>query len=192
LQDENNSREFDTFIKELGSALEQSADDTERLAHAECLVQKLLRTLSWLPQEKREPCGEHYARHSLYHDPENRFEILVLVWKPGQSTPLHDHDGTWGVEAVLQGRMKIINYLNLNPTEGGIVQLVPTGEFTVSQHSIGRLLHPADCHIMRAEGDEVVLTLHVYGKQIRKFRTFYPMDKENSYRVRESQVDSEG
>ena len=32
----------------------------------------------------------------------NVFEVLALVWKDGQSTPLHDHDGTWGVEGVFQ------------------------------------------------------------------------------------------
>lgn len=43
-----------------------------------------------------------YARHLLYEDPLKRFEVLALVWKDGQSTPLHDHDGTWGVEGVFQ------------------------------------------------------------------------------------------
>ncbi len=40
--------------------------------------------------------------HDTYcmEDPLKRFEVLALVWKDGQSTPLHDHDGTWGVEGV--------------------------------------------------------------------------------------------
>ncbi|MGQ0518858.1 cysteine dioxygenase, partial [Bacillus sp. D-CC] len=58
-----------------------------------------------LPLEKQKANSAQYARHLLYEDPLNRFEVLALVWKDGQSTPLHDHDGTWGVEGVFTGKI---------------------------------------------------------------------------------------
>jgi cysteine dioxygenase len=44
-----------------------------------------------------------YARHRVYV---NQFaELLVLCWRPGQRTPIHDHNGSFGAVRVLQGVM---------------------------------------------------------------------------------------
>ena len=75
----------------------------------EKLLEELLEKKTWLPLEKQKANSAQYARHLLYEDPLNRFEVLALVWKDGQSTPLHDHDGTWGVEGVFTGRIMVQN-----------------------------------------------------------------------------------
>ena len=42
-----------------------------------------------------------YARHLVFR---NQFvEILVLCWKPGQRTPIHDHNGSCGAVRVCEG-----------------------------------------------------------------------------------------
>jgi predicted metal-dependent enzyme (double-stranded beta helix superfamily) len=38
----------------------------------------------------------------LYAEPYGTFSIVVLVWCPGQVTPIHDHV-TWCVFGVIQG-----------------------------------------------------------------------------------------
>ena len=39
-----------------------------------------------------------YARHRVYR---NAFaELLVLCWRPGQRTPIHDHNGSYGALRV--------------------------------------------------------------------------------------------
>ena len=44
-----------------------------------------------------------YARHRLMR---NQFaELLVLCWRPGQRTPIHDHNGSHGVVRVQEGVM---------------------------------------------------------------------------------------
>jgi cysteine dioxygenase len=44
-----------------------------------------------------------YARHRVFMC--DHAELLVLCWRPGQRTPIHDHDGSFGVVRVLQGVM---------------------------------------------------------------------------------------
>jgi len=44
-----------------------------------------------------------YARHRVFLC--DHAELLVLCWRPGQRTPIHDHDGSFGVVRVLQGVM---------------------------------------------------------------------------------------
>jgi cysteine dioxygenase len=44
-----------------------------------------------------------YARHRVLR---NEFaELLVLCWKPGQRTPIHDHNGSYGSVRVCEGVM---------------------------------------------------------------------------------------
>jgi cysteine dioxygenase len=44
-----------------------------------------------------------YARHRVHLG--EHAELLVLCWRPGQRTPIHDHDGSFGAVRVLQGVM---------------------------------------------------------------------------------------
>jgi cysteine dioxygenase len=42
-----------------------------------------------------------YARHRVHLD--QFAELLVLCWRPGQRTPIHDHNGSFGAVRVLSG-----------------------------------------------------------------------------------------
>ncbi len=44
-----------------------------------------------------------YARHRVFTS--EYIELLVLCWLPGQRTPIHDHDGSYGVVRVCEGVM---------------------------------------------------------------------------------------
>lgn len=44
-----------------------------------------------------------YARHRVFRC--DFAELLVLCWRPGQRTPIHDHDGSFGAVRVLRGVM---------------------------------------------------------------------------------------
>jgi cysteine dioxygenase len=44
-----------------------------------------------------------YARHRVMR---NQFvEMLILCWRPGQRTPIHDHNGSYGAVRVCEGVM---------------------------------------------------------------------------------------
>ena len=44
-----------------------------------------------------------YARHRVFMN--DYAELLVLCWRPGQRTPIHDHNGSFGAVRVLSGVM---------------------------------------------------------------------------------------
>jgi cysteine dioxygenase len=45
----------------------------------------------------------NYWRHRVCRN--NAVEMLVICWRPGQKTPIHDHNGSHGVVRVHQGLM---------------------------------------------------------------------------------------
>ncbi|MDG4850005.1 cysteine dioxygenase family protein [Peribacillus frigoritolerans] len=186
------SKEYDfkNFVHDMTVLVERSQDDNECVVEAERLVGKLIQSHSWLPAEKRRPSEEGYSRHPLYCDPEDRFEVIALVWMPGQKTNLHDHDDTWGAEGVVVGQVKVTNYVRLEELSGGkIVKLQHTDSIVVKEQKTGKLLPPADCHILEGVGDKPAITIHVYGKQLRKFRIFTPLDEEGLYLAEEKHVE---
>ncbi len=49
------------------------------------------------------PCSpDRYVRHLLHADPEGRYAVVALVWRPGQMSPVHGHR-TWCAFATHQG-----------------------------------------------------------------------------------------
>jgi cysteine dioxygenase len=44
-----------------------------------------------------------YARHRVFVN--DHAELLILCWRPGQRTPIHDHNGSFGAVRVLSGVM---------------------------------------------------------------------------------------
>jgi predicted metal-dependent enzyme (double-stranded beta helix superfamily) len=49
-------------------------------------------------------CPDRYVRHLLGADPEGRYAVVALVWRPGQMSPVHAHR-TWCALAVHQGTL---------------------------------------------------------------------------------------
>ncbi|RJS62397.1 cysteine dioxygenase family protein [Bacillus sp. PK3_68] len=190
MMNQTNEYDFTDFVREMTVMVERCHNDNECVIEAERLVGKLIQSSSWLSSEKKIPSDKGYARHLLYCDPEDRFEVIALVWKPGQKTTLHDHDNTWGAEGVIEGQIKVTNYIRLKELSGGkIVQLKHVDTTIVGERGTGKLLPPADCHILEGIGNKPAITIHVYGKQLKKFREFTPLDEEGLYIAQEKQVE---
>lgn len=158
----------DQLIQGIDHTIETESRERTRLNDVVKLVERFA---AGIPDEflaQFEPGTQKYSRHLLHVDPEDRFSLLCLVWKPGQGTPIHDHP-SWGVLGVLRGRMRFTNYA---PDEqDGQHCLVPVETFIGTAGSVGTVYPPAmDLHRMdNCSSDEVAVTLHVYGCMVNEF-----------------------
>lgn len=57
----------------------------------------------------------NYWRHRVVRN--DFVEMLVLCWRPGQRTPIHDHNGSQGAVLVYEGLMWETTF-SFDPTEG--------------------------------------------------------------------------
>lgn len=106
------------------------------------------------------------------------FDVIVLCWRPGQRTPVHDHSGQHGWVRVLRGALREELFEPAGPPSAGagsaceLVKRVPlraaadavvgAGPAVVAVdpvRAIHRLGNPAD-----RGTDEVAVSLHVYSK----------------------------
>ena len=108
-----------------------------------------------------DPAG--YQSHLLYAEPDGSFSISAMVWLPGQVTVIHDHVA-WCVTGVLQGR----EYEEVFAlTDGGrALELVARNVNLTG--SVSGFAPPGDIHRVRNTGDNVAISLHVYGADISR------------------------
>ncbi len=117
---------------------------------------------------------ERYTRNLVYNSA--TFEVIVLCWPPGSSTPIHDHGEQWGWVRVLKGALEETRYSSqdqpdhLDETQVWSPkvhsqQVIPAGRAVAavnSKYGIHRL----------AALDEPTVSLHVYAKPLASCLVF--------------------
>ena len=110
----------------------------------------------------RIPSRDGPRRIELYRDPAWRFQLLLVVLGPGQSLPMHDHSGTWGVEAVWCGGLLVADFA-VDGRSGEAVHLRPrdaahlvAGEST----TLAPRLNVHHCRNTSVRGTTVFLHIH--------------------------------
>lgn len=110
---------------------------------------------------------DRVAGHLLHVEPDGAFSLLGLVWRPGQTTRIHDHI-TWCVVGVLSG---------IEHEELFDEALNPIGTRDNPPGEVSGFAPPGDIHRIRNVGDEIAISLHIYGTDISRVgssaRRFY-------------------
>ncbi|NED96393.1 cysteine dioxygenase [Phytoactinopolyspora alkaliphila] len=111
-----------------------------------------------LTPEQRRGHPDRPAGHLLHAEPDGTFSILGLVWRPGQSTRIHDHI-TWCVVGVLAGT---------EHEELFDESLNPVGVRDNHSGEVSGFAPPGDIHLIRNDGTETAISLHIYGTDITR------------------------
>jgi cysteine dioxygenase len=116
----------------------------------------------------------NYWRHRVCRN--DAVEMLVICWRPGQKTPIHDHNGSHGVVRVQQGLMweTMFSYDEAKGLQYQSGRECPTGEVTgAAVPDIHQLGNPD------VSGQDLI-TIHVYAPPLGVLKT---------YKVGSAQVD---
>ncbi|MCX8133250.1 MAG: cysteine dioxygenase family protein [Roseococcus sp.] len=107
-------------------------------------------------------CPDRYVRHLLHADPEGRYAVVALVWRPQQMSPIHAHR-TWCAFGVHRGVL----------TEHHFAPGAPPRPIAAHLRRPGETCHgPADPDLIHRLGNcagEVAVSLHVYGAPYERF-----------------------
>jgi predicted metal-dependent enzyme (double-stranded beta helix superfamily) len=108
-----------------------------------------------------DPAG--YRTHLLHAEPDGSFSVAVMVWLPGQQTPVHDHL-TWCVTAVLQGTEHEEVFA---PAAGGTaLEVIARNENPAG--AVSAFAPPGDIHRVSNAGAGTAVSMHVYGTDISR------------------------
>lgn len=157
------------------NARELSLDDLVQTINSLTEVPSLEQVMEWFSNVFLRP--KNYLPHRVFSEPHyarnliarSQFaELLMLCWKPGQRTPIHDHGGSIGVILVCEGLMTETMF-NRAP-EGNVLPYNTyrrcTGAVTGADvPDIHQLLN------LQSEGNDLV-TLHCYAPPLSVLNTY--------------------
>ena len=129
------------------------------------------------------PTPDGYARRLLHLDPARRYSVLVMVWGPGQGTPIHDHEGRWCVECVCLGRIKVTSYRIEDGDGSDRYRFSVDEEIVAGVGEAGALIPPFEHHVIENPYEDTAATIHVYRGEMRFCSTFEPTG-DGTYRRR--------
>ncbi|KAA0180995.1 cysteine dioxygenase [Cupriavidus gilardii] len=179
-------------LSALSPALARVFDDSARSVAAQvqaCLGDDADALLALLPAAARAGSPDGYTRHLIYADPMARFSAMLLVWRPGQASPVHGHR-TWCAYRVLQGSLYERHYrwdeaAQVARPSGGVVR-EPGAVFSVPAglghiHSLGHagrgmdrgMAQDMDQHMDQHDGEagDIAVSLHLYGVEAAQIAT---------------------
>ena len=116
-----------------------------------------------LPAPLRRGDPACYQSHLLYAEPDGSFSISAMVWLPGQQTMIHDHVA-WCVTGVLLGREDEEIFAL---TGGGHALELAARNLNLAG-TVSGFAPPGDIHRVRNTGDDVAISMHVYGADISR------------------------
>lgn len=196
------------------SAPDRSLDDVvatlKRLAAAEfthdrlseILGSKPIRESSW--RERMAFRDDKYARHAICRT--ELFDMLVLCWKPGQVSPVHNHQGNLGWVRVLRGRMEETHWHAPEWVVAGVPMPDANASFDIDEEGVGHgiqlrrgqhFVHAAGPAVasvdrerpihqlgnpQRHADDEPAVTVHVYSRPHDACIAFDP-EQQTCWRV---------
>ena len=111
-----------------------------------------------LTPEQRLGSPDDYVAHTLYVEPDRSFSIIAVIWRPGQTTRIHDHV-TWCALGVIQG----VEYEDLFDAE---LNLIGHNENHVGD--VSGFAPPGDIHRVRNTGETAAISIHVYGTDVTR------------------------
>lgn len=134
-----------------------------------------------IPTALREPSPDGYARRLLHRNPELDYSVMVMVWNPGQGTPIHDHAGHWCVEGLAEGCIEITPYTPVSDPDAPVVQFAEGETVCAQPGDVGVLVPPNEYHRIRNVEDRKAVTIHVYAGEMLWCHSFEP-DASGGYR----------
>lgn len=161
------------FLADLEAGLATRTDPHNQVAFVTALLEEMLTRPIALEPRLIASSIECYARHRVFVHPEDRFCVVSMVWGPGQSTAIHDHDGVWCVEGVVRGSMAITRY-ELLERQGELCRFAERESIAAGVGAVGNLIPPYEYHRMVNPHAETAVTLHVYGRELKKCARYLP------------------
>jgi len=145
------------LVREVRRCTQESSDPaTIATLVADALV-RAEPTTGLLTEQERAGSPEGYIRYTLHA--EAAFSVVGVVWRPGQITEIHDHL-VWCTFMILHG----VESETLFDIVGG--RLVEVGRRERPTGSVSGVAPPDDIHQVANTGDDVAITLHVYGADL--------------------------
>lgn len=150
-------------IKEVLARTTDPAVITQSVA---ALAKPLAADLNWLqPRCYQADEAQGIGIAVLHEEPDHTLLVETVCWLPGRGVAPHDHQ-TWGVVVGLEGEECNVTWSRQDDGgTAGYAELEKAQEVIMRNGDVCRLL-PHEIHSVRNDGDELSMSLHIYGRNL--------------------------
>ncbi|MEM7562116.1 MAG: cysteine dioxygenase family protein [Pseudomonadota bacterium] len=115
----------------------------------------------------------------IYQNNDGGYALYVNSGKPGQSSPPHDHGGSWAIVAAIDGEETHRLYVDEgSDIKAGVARVRQVTELSVKPGTAVSMM-PEGIHSIHA-GEKPLLHLHLYGKSFETQTERNEYDLENA------------
>lgn len=160
---------FAQFTNDVDIVVRRDSQPQVVVQHVRPLLQRLLSQRDWLDAMFRCPRPQKpYTQYLLHTPTDEAWSVVSFVWPRGSVTPIHNH-GTWGVIGVYQGHESETPYRIVEGSiAAGKARVVAQGTAVMRPGEVSCVLPPHDIHCVANRGEDVAVSIHVYGTNIGK------------------------
>jgi 3-mercaptopropionate dioxygenase len=154
------------FVADSEKIVRSSRNETETLRGLKPLLERLLAGNSSIPDAAFTPRKDRFAMNLLHMPADQVFSIIGGVWRPGQTTPIHDHL-TWALIGVYRGSEREALYRSLD--DGSNPKFARVEKVSERINEPGHVTVLAHTGIHKVDNPSVDLpthSVHVYGRDI--------------------------
>lgn len=153
------------FVEDLEAITSRQSDPAAITAEAAPLLARLCVNPEAIPAEFRQAPAGQRGRYMLHRAP--RFNVMSVIWRPGDTAGSHDHE-TWGLVGVVENEIQETRYTSSGLRNlGGKVTLAVREVLRHKPGAVSRLVPPHDeIHAMYNPSTRDTIEIHVYGKDL--------------------------
>ena len=108
---------------------------------------------------------DSYTRNCIIDN--EKFELILLCWEPGQVTPIHDHGGEECWVRIVEGDFRETIY---KEDKEGVLNAVKSG--VAKANDITYMIDFMGFHSLENLSDKRSMSLHLYAKPIRSCKLY--------------------
>jgi predicted metal-dependent enzyme (double-stranded beta helix superfamily) len=153
------------FMVDVEAAAAGSNDEGAVMRSLKPKLEALITGPRPIPPSVFVPREDRFAMNLVYKPKDESFSIIAAVWKPGQTTPIHDHL-TWAMIGTYSGQEREAIFRRRDDTSNpAFAKLEKVSERTNEKGHV-TVLGRSGIHRVDNVGSEPALSIHVYGRDI--------------------------
>lgn len=153
------------FVEDTEGIVRKNPAESDVLRRTKPLLERLIANPDAVPMDAFKPRHDRFAMNLIYLPKDKVFSVIGGVWKPGQTTPIHDHL-TWALVGVCEGEEREALYRRIDDGSNPKIAKLKMVSARINKSGHVTVLGKAGVHKVDNISGKTARSIHIYGRDI--------------------------
>lgn len=153
------------FIEDTEAIARKNPAESDVLRGIKPFLERLIANPNAVPADAFKPRHDRFAMNLIYMPNDKSFSVIGGVWKPGQTTPIHDHL-TWALIGVYEGEEREALYRRIDDGSNPKMAKLKMVSTRINKRGHVTVLGKAGMHKVDNISEKTARSIHIYGLDI--------------------------